>query len=497
MENALVQTEKMTADDAAPVVRHDGGLSAWSPDELRTMVAQEIELRTIVVDYYRSQMTPNHHYYTLQEGQKPALGKEGALNLCSLFKVRVSAEDPHEVYNDDGHYTVRYRVHLVSMRSGEVVADGEASCSTRESKYAYRWIKERDLPDSLDTTTLAKRSNQWGTQYRVPHPDLADHYNTVLKMAFKRAIVAAALCLPLVSELFTQDFEEEHLRSAASSNGQGARSGEANPPSDRQRLFLLSLLEEAGHRSVDAEQIVDGLSSRSEASAMIEELRAAGKKKPETRRTGLQAAWEADKQQWVDAQGEPINVTPPPDDDDWQAEASFQSEYDKANQVDPMTDKQRMKLLGMLKQLGVRDGDKRELVGLLNLDKTRASALIDKITTDGAEQFPWQVLSVYVSMLRDRTGKTNKNIKDFCQSTYGVAGAARLDSAGRRALFDWLAAFAGEPEEEPIDEMAEWIEAAGITSEQLSRMSNEDIQADIQSWKELQAHKQEQWEDKL
>ena len=39
----------------------------WSPDELRAMVAQEIELRAIIVDYYRSQMVRMLpvHYITI------------------------------------------------------------------------------------------------------------------------------------------------------------------------------------------------------------------------------------------------------------------------------------------------------------------------------------------------------------------------------------------------------------------------------------------------
>lgn len=173
------------------------------------MVSQEVELRAIIVDYYRSQMIDRKHYYTLQTGQKPALSKEGALNLCSLFKVRVAAEAPCEQHHDDGHYSVRYRVHLVSMRSGDTVADGDGSCSTRESKYAYRWVKAADVPETINTAMLVKRSGRYGVQYRVPNSDIADHYNTALKMAYKRAIVAAALCLPLVSELFTQDLDEQ------------------------------------------------------------------------------------------------------------------------------------------------------------------------------------------------------------------------------------------------------------------------------------------------
>ena len=180
----------------------------WSPDELRVMVAQEEELRSIIVEYYRSQMIEKKHYYRLPGAQKPALSKEGALNLCSLFKVRVSIDALREHYHDDGHYSVRYRVFLINSRTGHSVADGDGYCTTRESRYAYRWMKMGDVPDTLDTATLMKRQTRTGSQVRVPTPDLADHYNTVLKMAYKRAIVAAALCLPLVSELFTQDIDE-------------------------------------------------------------------------------------------------------------------------------------------------------------------------------------------------------------------------------------------------------------------------------------------------
>lgn len=43
----------------------------------------------------------------------------------------------------------------------------------------------------------------------MPNEDAADQYNTVLKMAEKRSLVDAGLKLPLVSELFTQDLEEQ------------------------------------------------------------------------------------------------------------------------------------------------------------------------------------------------------------------------------------------------------------------------------------------------
>jgi hypothetical protein len=45
---------------------------------------------------------------------------------------------------------------------------------------------------------------------RVDHPDIADMYNTVLKMAKKRAYVDGILSATAASDCFTQDIDETH-----------------------------------------------------------------------------------------------------------------------------------------------------------------------------------------------------------------------------------------------------------------------------------------------
>jgi hypothetical protein len=68
------------------------------------------------------------------------------------------------------------------------VGSGVGSCSTLESKYRYK----------KDYQTKAKYEN----------PDIADVYNTCLKMAKKRALVDATLTATGASDFFTQDVED-------------------------------------------------------------------------------------------------------------------------------------------------------------------------------------------------------------------------------------------------------------------------------------------------
>jgi hypothetical protein len=191
-------------------------LQEWTPEQLQEAIERENKMRAIIVGYFRQAMKEGHHYYNLpgQENRKPALSKEGALNICSLFKVTPSPEEPKETFEPNGHYSCRSRVHFISNRTGAVVATGDGSCSTRESKYAYRWAWASEVPAHVDKDKLERK--EWDGQggrknvkYKLPNEDPADLYNTVLKMAGKRAIVDAALKLPLVSELFTQDLEEQ------------------------------------------------------------------------------------------------------------------------------------------------------------------------------------------------------------------------------------------------------------------------------------------------
>src|SRR5262245_7329512 len=208
--------------------RQAAGLELWEPEHLRSMITREIELRDIMLEYMRAQMKKGQHYYTRadfgrRDGEepqggddKPSLKKEGALNLCHLLHCRPVVARRDETFHPDGHYTVTTTVHVISLRTGEIVGEGEGLCTTMESKYAWRWLFASQIPEDQRVGLVTKQikpkrgpnQGKWVTLYRVANTSLADLFNTVLKLSYKRGLVAGVLTLPLTSELFTQDLED-------------------------------------------------------------------------------------------------------------------------------------------------------------------------------------------------------------------------------------------------------------------------------------------------
>jgi hypothetical protein len=125
------------------------------------------------------------HFGTIPGTPKPTLFKAGAEKLCLLFRMDPQYEST-EHYDGD-HLTVKSKCVLWHVPTGQRLGSGEGLCTTREAKYAYRKKEGR----------------------RVPNPDLADQHNTVLKMAGKRALIAAVLNVTAASDLLTQDLEDE------------------------------------------------------------------------------------------------------------------------------------------------------------------------------------------------------------------------------------------------------------------------------------------------
>jgi hypothetical protein len=207
-ESSGPENQPLAVSDQRIAVRQD-----WTPAAFEAEVDREKQMRGILQRYMKEAMVKDHHFYSFKEGDKPALTQEGAHSICSLMKAVIGPPENREIYHDDGHLSVTSRVEIFNQ-SGERIATGDGICTTRESKYAYRWVWDNEVPNGVDKSKLKSKTGQkrgggtW-TQYQMPNQDLPDLYNTVLKMAVKRAKVAAVRQLPLVSELFIADDDGE------------------------------------------------------------------------------------------------------------------------------------------------------------------------------------------------------------------------------------------------------------------------------------------------
>lgn len=141
----------------------------------------------------KSVLKDGTHYGTIKGcGDKPTLLQPGAEKIAYMFKLVPTYKVERE-HLGGGHREYTVECTLTSGGTGEVMGFGVGECSTMESKYRYRW----------DGYGRDRR--------RVENPDVADVWNTCLKMAKKRAFVDAVKSTTAASDVFTQDIEDMPL----------------------------------------------------------------------------------------------------------------------------------------------------------------------------------------------------------------------------------------------------------------------------------------------
>jgi hypothetical protein len=150
-------------------------------------------------------MEVDQHYGIIPGARKPSLWKPGAEKLCLLFRLdpQYHSEPVVPDAGGGGHLTVKSVCTLWHIPTGQRFGSGEASCSTRESKYAYRQAS-RKCP-TCGKEAIIKGKAEWGGGWlcfkkkdgcgakfkdgdaaiegqetgRVANEDLADSYNCV------------------------------------------------------------------------------------------------------------------------------------------------------------------------------------------------------------------------------------------------------------------------------------------------------------------------------
>jgi len=184
-----------------------------------------------IQEVMKAAMHEGEHYGKIPGTDKPTLLKAGAEKLALVFRLAPAFEIKRSDL-PNGHREFEVICRLTHIPTGRSLGEGVGSCSTMESKYRYRhgepeptenpvpqqyWNlrkidpkKAQELIGGKDFTTV-KVDGQWligKRTERVENPDIADTYNTVLKMAKKRAQVDATLTATAASDCFTQDVED-------------------------------------------------------------------------------------------------------------------------------------------------------------------------------------------------------------------------------------------------------------------------------------------------
>lgn len=192
------------------------------------LTAQVIKIQEVMATVMKEGM----HYGVIPGTDKPTLLKAGAEKLAFVFRLAPSFDIKREDL-PGGHREYTIVCTLTHIPTGHVMGQGVGSCSSMEKKYRYRLgaAEKTDRPVPQPYWDLRKKDparaqemlggkgfvtlkvdGQWfiakKSEDREENPDLADCYNTVLKMGKKRSQVDATLTATACSDLFNQDLDE-------------------------------------------------------------------------------------------------------------------------------------------------------------------------------------------------------------------------------------------------------------------------------------------------
>lgn len=199
--------------------------------------------RQMFVELVQGIMSEGTDYGVIPGTTKKTLLKPGAEKLVSFFGLSPSFEDVQvtedwtgAAHNGEPFFYYRQRCHL--SRDDRRIASADGSCNSWETKYRYRKADRvcpncdkpaimrskfppKDNPSATPGWYCNAKAGGCGASFpatdpaivnqqtgRVPNPDPAEIVNTLLKMAQKRAMIAATLIAVNASEFFTQDMED-------------------------------------------------------------------------------------------------------------------------------------------------------------------------------------------------------------------------------------------------------------------------------------------------
>lgn len=190
-----------------------------------------VERLNVIRDAMDNAMQEDVDYGRIPGTDKPALLKPGAEKLGVLFQLDIQPET-RKTWGPGDHLTVECTATVFHAPTGSRLGRGEGLCTTREKKYARRRA-DRVCPQ-CGQAAIIKGKQEYGGGWvcfrkkggcgakwsdgaqeiesqqtgEVDNPELPDLWNTVIKMAEKRARVDAVLAVTGASALFTQDEDQ-------------------------------------------------------------------------------------------------------------------------------------------------------------------------------------------------------------------------------------------------------------------------------------------------
>jgi len=216
-----------TAETTTAIARRDDEHSELAPLSADN-VKHQVQL---IQQIQQAVMKDGTHYGTVPGcGDKPTLLKPGAEKLGMTFRIHPEFHvDRYELAGGHREYEIVCKLY---NDHGGFVGEGLGVCSTMESKYRWRRA-ERKCPECGAAAIIKgkaeygggwlcwKKKEGCGAKFeggdqaiegqhegKVENPDPADCYNTVKKIAKKRAHVDAILTATAASDIFAQDLED-------------------------------------------------------------------------------------------------------------------------------------------------------------------------------------------------------------------------------------------------------------------------------------------------
>ena len=207
-------------------------------------IESAVERYNAVTEFVSRVLRKEVDYGVIPGTEKRTLLKPGAEKLTTFFGLSTRFELLERIEDwtgaeHDGEPFFYYLYRCRLFRGDVLIAEGDASCNSREAKYRWREA-QRACPACGQSAIIKgkedfgggwlcwKKKGGCGAKYpdgdqtiesqqtgRVFNPDIADQVNTIQKMSQKRSLVGAVLLAVNASEFFTQDVEDMHFNATA------------------------------------------------------------------------------------------------------------------------------------------------------------------------------------------------------------------------------------------------------------------------------------------